>query len=99
MGIEYNLKQIERATENIKKTLNETENYKIELIDDLVKACEVIDNVYYEMCGVYDIEDGLSQDTTYNEGVSIEFYIEAEWWHEVSIALRKLKELNDDNEK
>jgi hypothetical protein len=56
-------------------------------ISDLIMACEVIDAQYKQMC-----EDTYqSGKDAYENGVSIEFYIEAEDWHEVSLALRKLR--------
>lgn len=59
-------------------------------ITDLVEACKVIDDHYKMYCEEFDVDDDVPRGTTYNEGVNIEFYIEADWWHDVSLALRKL---------
>lgn len=58
----------------------------------LVEACEVIDRQYKTMCDELDEEVGDDVGMGYEHGISIEFYIEATDWHDISIALRKIKE-------
>jgi hypothetical protein len=59
-------------------------------IADLLRAIRSIDNYYKEWCNEHDEDMGEEPGTTYEEGISCEFYIEADWWHEVSVALRNL---------
>lgn len=58
----------------------------------LVEACEVVDRQYKTMCDELDEEVGDVAGMGYERGISIEFYIEASDWHDISIALRKIKE-------
>jgi hypothetical protein len=67
----------------------ETAPEKTALVD-LLRAIRSIDNYYKDWCDEIDEENNDTQGTTYEEGVSMEFYIEADWWHDVSVALRKL---------
>jgi hypothetical protein len=61
-------------------------------ISDLIEACEDIDYYYkHHVCKERDDGDGLVDGTTYKNGMNVEFYIEAEDWHRVSLALRKLR--------
>ncbi len=62
------------------------------IIAELLAACEIIDAHYKEACD--DIDDALreKQGTAYRDGWNMEYYIESDWWHQVSIQLRKLKE-------
>jgi hypothetical protein len=60
-------------------------------IADLIAACEVIDMAYKLMCREDDDDMQVPAGTSYKEGMDIEFYIEASWWHDVSVALRELK--------
>ena len=76
---------LEHVLEDL-KSAPEKEN-----IVDLIKACELIDEKYQEMCSEFDRDDKLIPGTTYTHGINIEFYIEANWWHDVSEALRKLR--------
>ena len=60
---------------------------------DLMAALKVIEDYYKDdFCHNCDIDFGESPGTTYKTGISLEFYIEADWWHNVSLALRKLNE-------
>lgn len=60
-------------------------------IHDLLEACQKLDEKYKEFCASFDTDDKLEPGTTYKEGgLSIEFYIEADDWHEISEALRKI---------
>lgn len=57
---------------------------------DLFAALENIERHYIEFCASCD--EGQEPGSTYRDGISLEFYIEADWWHDVSVALRKLKQ-------
>ena len=61
-------------------------------LHEVLEMCRAIDERYKEFCGEFDEQDDLSDGTTYNneDGISIEFYLEAGDWHKVSLALRKL---------
>lgn len=58
--------------------------------DALIAACERVDTYYKEFCEEFGPE-------TYDEGINIniEFYIEAEAWHDISLALRALRATGD----
>lgn len=58
----------------------------------LIQACEAVDRQYKEMCDDCGKEWGDEPSTNYQDGVSTKFYIEASDWHDISIALRKIKE-------
>lgn len=64
-------------------------------ISDLIQACNVVEDYYREeFCPSLDREYGEPEGTTYEQGANLEFYIEADWWHYISLALRRLKEQN-----
>lgn len=63
-----------------------------EALLNLVEECENIDAYYEEWCEELDEETGEDIGTSYKHGVSLEFQIEASWWHKVSLALRQLKD-------
>ena len=57
---------------------------------DLFKALKSIDDYYKnEFCKELDETYEETPGTTYKNGISLEFEIEASWWHEVSLILRK----------
>lgn len=56
----------------------------------MLQAVRVLDEHYKEFCNEFDENDGSSEGTTYKQGINIEFYIEADLWHDVSLALRKI---------
>ena len=61
-------------------------------IIELLEACEQCDEKYRNLCFEFDERDGVAPGTNYNEGgLSIEFYIEALDWEDISKALRKLR--------
>jgi hypothetical protein len=68
---------------------------EITLPDELLDALDYIDSYYERFCGELDEDFGDEPGTTYKDGVSIEFYIEADWWHKVSLILRSLREINN----
>ena len=89
--IEWTLKsarhQIDDALQLLEKAPEKT------AIIDLINACEKIDRHYEEECKAvdeaYDEEEGFH----YEHGFNMEYYIESDWWHEISVALRKLKNI------
>ena len=78
--------------------LNDTENANKQAIAELIEACESIDANYREFCEWNDDAYGEPIGTTYKEGINIEYQIEADWWHDVSLALRKLRSLSIDGD-
>ena len=58
---------------------------------DLFKALDGIEQRYIEFCDTCDDDE---PGATNRDGISLEFYIEAEEWHKVSIALRNLRKLD-----
>ena len=63
-------------------------------IAELLNTIKSVDGYYKEWCAEFDDEHGDPEGSTYEHGVSIEFYIEAEDWHDISLALRKLEKGN-----
>ena len=55
----------------------------------LIEACKGIDVFYKEWCDNLDIEHGDPVGSVYKNGINLEFEIEADWWHDVSLALRE----------
>lgn len=86
--ISEHLNNISRSVQAIEKELQNTP--EIEAISELLKACRSLDDYYQTFCERHDELDGYPLGTTYKEGCDIEFYIEASWWHEISLQLRKL---------
>lgn len=62
-----------------------------EAIRELIDACLTIESYYKTFCNECDEDWGEKPGTCYNQGVSMEFYIESDWWHDASLALRKLE--------
>ena len=59
-------------------------------IAELVDACKRVDAYYEAWCEDNDFQRGHEPGTTYRDGISLEFYIEAEDWHQISLALRAI---------
>ncbi len=76
------------------------ENPKQPAIADLLDALEVIDEHYRDFCVGCDADFDEKPGYTYKHGISLEYYIESSWWHDVSKALRVIRPLenNDDNQ-
>ena len=82
-----------------KNDLEEAENANKQLIAELIHACETIDAHYKTFCNELDRYDyDQPEGTTYEEGIRLEYQIEADWWHDVSLALRKLRSLSIDGD-
>ena len=61
-------------------------------LEELIAALGVIDSHYIEYCGENDADYDLHDGETYSSEDSpcAEFYIEADWWHRVSLAMREI---------
>jgi hypothetical protein len=81
------ISDLEMALEQLKK------NRAVGLSAELLDAIEALDEHYKEFCSELDIQDDLEPGTTYNDdcGVPIEFYIEADDWHNISLAFRNMR--------
>lgn len=90
----FKLEQAQRLIDSALTDLKE--NPEIDAVDTLLDACESID-LYYKnrFCKEMDSEYNDPEGTTYEHGISLEFYIEADWWHDVSKALRILRPEKD----
>lgn len=87
----WNLKQIQRYADSALAELDRTPQQ--EAIMELMETCQKIDDYYRDyFCEEFKEMDG---DDIYNSegGVNVEFYIEADDWHDISKALRKIKQL------
>lgn len=83
---------LERAKTHIQCALDSLEKEPEKgVVNDLIEACQEIDQDYEEFCSEVDIDCNCSPGDTYKNGVSLEYQIEAEWWHKVSLALRKIE--------
>jgi len=60
-------------------------------ISELLDQIQKLDDHYKRWCDEYDKLQGEEIGTTYKHGVCLEYYIEAEWWHDISLAFRKIK--------
>lgn len=63
-------------------------------IAELLYLLKGLDAYYKEWCSEHDEEVGDPEGTTYEHGVSLEFYFEADDMHDISLALRKLENGN-----
>jgi len=93
--IKENLEYAKRYIDAAISKLDETPDK--DAIADLLIALEGIDEYYKSFCESLDEDQGEEIGTSYEHGVNLEFYIESEWWHDVSIALRKLNEKAKEN--
>ena len=86
------VRDLEIAKQYLESALKQLDNApELNAIVDLINACEAIDENYREGCLELDDDWGEKEGTTYDRGYSIEYYIEASWWNDVSQALRKLR--------
>lgn len=83
--IDVAIKHLEEAKDTIAETPDK------DFISSLLDALRTIEEYYkYEWCPEQDEDVGNPKGTTYEDGTSIEFYIESDLWHRVSLQLRKL---------
>lgn len=94
----WNIEHAKRLLTTVEEDLKNAPE-KADIVE-LMEACERIDRYYKNrFCVEMDAEYGEDEGTTYEDGISLEFYIEADWWHDISVVLRKLrvvKEKSDD---
>lgn len=88
---------LERAQNLIQRVITDlNEEPEKEALTELLDACESLDRYYKErFCAECDLDYGEEPGTTYEHGISLEFYIEADWWHTISQAIRKLRPIED----
>lgn len=84
--------KLERAKQIIQDSLDDLDSIpETEALSELFDALLVIDSNYRnEYCLNVDAGYNEKPGTTYEDGTCMEFYIESDWWHDVSLALRKL---------
>lgn len=61
------------------------------LVNNLLTSLEKLDNEYKRICAELDEEEEVADGYHYEEGFNSELYFEGVWFHEVSLAFRKLK--------
>lgn len=84
--------QLKYANSYITKAINLLdENPTEDALCDVLQHCKALDEYYKKWCAEQDEAYGDPKGTSYKDGVSMEFYIEAEFWHEISLALRELE--------
>ena len=92
MSMTFDLELAIRTIEGVIKDLNNAPEKTA--IVKLIKACEAIDRHYFKTCQQIDEDYGDEPGTAYEGGFNMEYYIEGDWWQEVSEALRELREPN-----
>ncbi len=60
-------------------------------IVELINAVRRLNVKYFDWCTEIDDENGEPHGTTYENGISLEYYIEADEMHNLSKILRKLQ--------
>jgi len=87
----WNLEKAQQCLTQVESDLNNAP--EIADIVELLDAVEAVDNYYRDnFCLECDANWGEEPGNTYEDGTSMEFYIEADWWHDISLALRKLRD-------
>jgi len=72
------------------KDLEEDPHKEGKVLIKLIDACKDIEPYYKRMCDEMDDNYGDPKGSNYQDSPSIEFYIEADWWHRISKCLRKM---------
>jgi len=91
MTVEYDLQKAQNLIVHAIKDLEAAPEKSA--IVELLDAVEAVDNYYRDrFCAELDDDYGEGKGSTYEHGISLEFYIEADWWHDISVALRKLRD-------
>jgi len=89
MSIEYNLKQAQHQIQGCIDLLNMIPG-KVEMAE-IFEILRRLDEDYKRWCDEYDEQYGDGAvGLTYEEGISLEYYIEAETMHDLSKLIRKL---------
>lgn len=96
-GLINTIEDIEFQLSQVRESLERDE--KIGLTDEMIATLKLLDFHYQEYCAELDKEYNEPEGTTYNNkyGPSIEYYIEADMWHDVSLALRQLTRTEDES--
>jgi hypothetical protein len=89
--VEWDLQQAENILERIRLRIEADST--VGITAELMETIEKLDQQYKEFCADVDDDDNLDPGTTYNDefGPNTEFYIEADDWHKISQAFRKIK--------
>lgn len=89
MSIENKLLQLSFLVDSIAEDVKESsKNYDIL---ELLSVLKELDEQYRDWCSEIDDEYEEEIGTTYENGISLEYYIEAETMHTISKLLRKIK--------
>ncbi len=94
------LNDLEIAQSRIKNAIVKLEeNPNKDLINELLDACAELEfNYKNEFCAGCDADFGDEQGTTYEDGISLEYYIESSSWHKISKVIRQLRDIGKYNE-
>lgn len=94
MSIEYDLQTAHICLSRALKAIEEEPSTAEKVATlELIEVCKALDAGYEEWCIEHDESYGDEPGTTYNSelGTSMEFYVEADTFHRLSLAIRKLK--------
>jgi len=84
--------ELEQAKSLIDRALLRIENApEVSALITLIEKCESLDAHYKRACEEVDLDNGDEIGTAYEGGFSMEYYIESDWWQEISEALRVLR--------
>ena len=86
--LQYAKNYIDAVLEDLEKTPEKSD------IAELLYQVKCLNMGYQEWCKEMDEERGDPEGTCYEHGVCIEYYMEAEDMHDLSLALRKLENEN-----
>jgi len=89
MSIKQDIEIAQAYLKKVKRGIEDTPN--LEALNELMEALIPIELHYRDnFCAGCDRDFGDEPGSAYEEGISMEYYIESSWWHDVSLALRKL---------
>ena len=89
MSLRNKLDTAEACIQSAKEELDRVSN--LEAIAKLMEAIRPVDRYYKnDFCKELDKDYGEPEGTTYKDGISLEFYVEAADWHNISLAFREL---------
>ena len=86
---EYELESAVRLIEGVLQKFKDSPEQSA--IVELIRACEGIDRHYKKTCEQIDLDNNDPAGTAYEYGFNMEYYIESDWWQEISEALRVLR--------
>ena len=94
MSIEYNLKQAQHQIQGCIDLLNMIPDKAV--LAEIFQILQRLDADYKNWCDEYDEQCGDGAiGFTYENGISLEYYIEAETMHDLSKLIRKLDKTAD----